>query len=90
MKTGKDRSLITERLVKIMLIARVSSIKYGVGHGPTLEEMQPDQAIKISVAITKLPLGRDILKKKKKKKNNKKVKCVFLEIFFSLFFKFLA
>ena len=33
------------------------------GRGPTLEETWPDHAIRSSVAITKLPLGRDILKK---------------------------
>ena len=38
----------------------------------------PDHAIRSSVAITKLPLGRDILKKL----NNKKEKCDFLKIFF--------
>ena len=31
MQTGKDRSCTTERLVKIVLIARVSSNKYGIG-----------------------------------------------------------
>ena len=56
-----------------------------------LEEMRPDHAIRCSVAITKLPLGRDIQKKKKKKKkknnnnnnnnNNKKEKCDFLKRF---------
>ena len=40
-----------------------------------LEETRPDHAIRSSVTITKLPLGRDILKKKK---NNKKEKCDFL------------
>ena len=39
----------------------------------TLEETRPDHAIRSSVAITKLPLGRDILKKK----NNKKKKMRF-------------
>ena len=34
----------------------------------------PVYAIRSSVSITKLPLGRDILKKNKKK-NNKKEKC---------------
>ena len=52
------------------------------GHGPTLEETQPDHAIRSSVAITKLPLGCAIWKKKKKKKNMKKEKCDFLKIFF--------
>ena len=53
------------------------------GRGPTLEETRQDHATTSSVAITKLPLGRDILKKKKKKKsNNKKEKCDFLKIFF--------
>ena len=53
-----------------------------------LEETRLDHVIRSSVAITKLSLGRDILKKKKKrKKNNKKEKCVFMKIFFSGFFK---
>ena len=30
-QTGKNRSFTTERLVKIVFIARVSSNKYGVG-----------------------------------------------------------
>ena len=47
-----------------------------------LEETRPDHAIRSSVAITKLPLGRDIWKKKKK--NMKKEKCDFLKIFFFL------
>ena len=48
-----------------------------------MEETRPDHAIRSSVAITKLPLGRDIRKKKKKKKKNmKKEKCDFLKIFF--------
>ena len=56
-------------------------------HGPTLEETRPDHAIRSSVAITKLPLGHDILKKKKKKiKNNTKEKCDFLKKIFSGFF----
>ena len=46
-----------------------------------LEETRPDHAIRSSVAITKLPLGRDI-RKKKKKMNLKKEKCDFWEIFF--------
>ena len=45
-----------------------------------LEETRQDHAISSSVAITKVPLGRDI--QKKKKKNNKKEKCNFLKIFF--------
>ena len=61
------------------------------GHRSTLEETQPDHAIRSSVAITKLPLRCDILTKKKKKKNNnnnnnnnnkKKENCDFLKIFF--------
>ena len=36
-----------------------------------LEETRPDHAIIRSTAITKLPLGRDILKKKKKNKKEK-------------------
>ena len=45
-----------------------------------LVEMWLDHAIRSSVAITKLPLGRDI--RKKKKMSNKKEKCDFLKIFF--------
>ena len=41
-----------------------------MGREPTLEETRPDHAIRSSVAITKLPLGRDI--RKKKKMNNKR------------------
>ena len=44
-----------------------------------LVEMWLDHAIRSSVAITKLPLGRDI---RKKKMTNKKEKCDFLKIFF--------
>ena len=47
------------------------------GRGPTLEETRPDHAISSSVAITKLPLRRDIRKKKKKNNNNKKEKSDF-------------
>ena len=47
-----------------------------------LEETRPDHAIRSSIAITKIPLGRDIRNKKKKKKNNKKEKFNFLKIFF--------
>ena len=50
----------------------------------TLEKTRLDHAIRSSVAITKLPLGRDILKKKKKN-NNKKEKCDFLKIFSGFF-----
>ena len=32
MQTGKDHIFTTERLLKIILIARVSSNKYGVGN----------------------------------------------------------
>ena len=38
------------------------------GRGPTLEEMRTDHAIRSSVAITKLPLGRDIRKEMNLKK----------------------
>ena len=48
------------------------------GLEPMLEEMRPDHAIRSSIAITKLPLGRDI-QKKKKKVNNKMEKCDFLK-----------
>ena len=51
-----------------------------------LEETQLDHDIRSSVAITKLLLGRDILKKKKKM-NNKKEKCDLLKIFFLWIFK---
>ena len=46
------------------------------GHGPTLEEVWPDHPIRSSIAIFKLPLGCDILKKnnnKKKKEEEKKI-----------------
>ena len=46
---------------------------------------QPDHTVRSSVAISKLPLGREIVKrrkKKKKKNNNKKEKCDFLIICF--------
>ena len=36
------------------------------GRGSTLEETRLDHVIRRSVAITKLPLGRDILKKNNK------------------------
>ena len=52
-------------------------------HGLTLEETRPDHALRSSVAITKLPLGRAI---RKKKMNNTKEKCDFLKIFFLLIF----
>ena len=50
------------------------------GRGPTLEETLQDHAIRSSATITKLPQGRDILKKKKK--NNKMEKYNFLKIYF--------
>ena len=55
------------------------------GRGPTLENVA-GHAIRSSITITKLPLGRDIQWKKKNMMNNKKEKCDFLEIFFSGFF----
>ena len=59
------------------------------GRGLTSEEMRPDHAIKSSVAITKLPLGRDILKKdeekrRKKRRKQKEGKMRFFENIFSL------
>ena len=51
-----------------------------------LEETQPDHAIRSSVAITKLPLGRDILKKKKNKQQQQKGEMLFfIWIFFLTF-----
>ena len=44
------------------------------GRRPMWEETRPDHAMRSSVAITKLPLGRDI------PKNKKKEKCDFLKI----------
>ena len=41
---------------------------------PTLEEVWPDHAIRSAIAITKLPLGHDILTKKKNNNNLKKQK----------------
>ena len=49
--------------------------------GPRLEETRQDYAIRSSVAITKLPLGRAILKKKRKNKEMR-----FFENIFSLDF----
>ena len=51
------------------------------GRGPTLEETWPVHAIRSSVAIIKLLLGRDILKKNKK--NNKNGEMQFFENDFS-------
>ena len=42
------------------------------GRGPTSEETRQDHAIRSSVAITKLPLGRDILKAVTSKKRRRK------------------
>ena len=50
------------------------------GRGPTLEETQLDHAIRTSIAITKLQLGRNM--RKKKKMNNTKEKCDFKKIIF--------
>ena len=64
----------------------ICSVEYKAkpkGHGPTLEETRLDHAIRSSVAITKLQLGRAI---RKKKMNNTKEKCDFLKIFFLLIF----
>ena len=49
------------------------------------EETRQDHAIRSSVAITKLPLCRDILTKKKNN-NKKKENCKFFENIFSLDF----
>ena len=73
---------ILERERMELSVVRVQEPAKPKGRGPTLEETWPDHAIRSSVAITKLPLGHDILKKKKKKKNNKKEKCDILKIFF--------
>ena len=67
---------IIERERLELSVGRVQQLAKPKGRGPTLEETQPDNAISRSVAITKLPLGRDI-RKKKKKKENKKEKCDF-------------
>ena len=53
----------------------------------TLEEMRPDHAIRSSVATTKLPLDRAILKKKNNNNNKNKEKYDFLKIFFLWIFK---
>ena len=50
-----------------------------MGRGSTLEETQPDYAIRSSVAITKLPLGRAILKEEEQEEQQKKEKCDFIE-----------
>ena len=68
--------------------------------GPTLEETRPDHAMRNSLAITKLPLGRDTRKKKKEEEEQQQQigeiqffeKKIFLFFFlnFSGFFNFLA
>ena len=40
MQTGKDHVFTTERLLKIVLIARVSSDKYGVGNIPEGDHLE--------------------------------------------------
>ena len=65
----------------ICIVEYIAKLK---GHGPTLEETQPDHAIRRSVAITKLPLGRAI--RKMKKMNNTMEKCDYLKIFFLFIF----
>ena len=60
---------ILERECLELFVGRVQLKAKPKGRGPTLEETQPDCAIRSSVTITKLPLGRDILKKKEKCKN---------------------
>ena len=57
------------------------------GRGPISEETRLDHAIRSSVAITKLPLGRDVVKKKEQQKGEMR----FFENIFSLdFYNFLA
>ena len=71
---------ILERERPELSVGRVQQQAKPKGRGPTLEERRPDRAISSSVAITKLPLSRDI--RKKKNNNNKKEKCDFLRMFF--------
>ena len=50
-----------------------------------MEEAWPDHTIRSGIAITKLPLGRDILKKKKKKKNKGEMRFLKKNFFSGLF-----
>ena len=79
---------IFERERLELSVSRVQQKAKLKGRGPMLEEMRPDHAIRNSIAITKLPLCCNILKKKKKNKNNKKEKCIFENIFFLDFLTF--
>ena len=64
--------------------------------GPTLEETRPDHAMRNSLVITKLPLGRDTRKKKKKEEEQQQQigviqffdKKIFLFFFFEFFWIF--
>ena len=60
-------------------------LKESAWNAPTLEETRQDHDIRVSVAIAKLSLGRDI-----RKMNNKKEKSDFLKIIFLCIFYFLA
>ena len=81
-KHGVGDILERERLE--LSVGQVQQKAKPKGRGPMLEETRPDHGIRSSVAINKLPLGRDILKKKKKKmmNNKKKEKFDFLKIIF--------
>ena len=76
---------ILERERLELSVGRVQYTAKPKGREPTSEETRPDHAIRSSVAITKLPLCRDILKKKKKKNTGEM--RFFENIFFLDFFK---
>ena len=52
---------ILERECLELSVGRVQQKAKPKGRGPTLEETRPDHTNRSSVAITKLPLGHDML-----------------------------
>ena len=83
-KYGVRDILERERLE--LPVGRVQLKAKPKGRGPSLEETRLDPAIRSSVAITKLLLGRDILKKKKKKTEQENGEMRFFKNIFSLDF----
>ena len=65
-KSGIGDILERERLE--LSVGRVQYKAKPKGRGLTLDKTRLDHAIRSSVALTKLPLGQDNMKKKKKKK----------------------
>ena len=83
-KYGIGEVLERERLqFTVCWVQRIAKLK---GRGPTIAEVWPNHVIRSSVAITKLPLGHDILTEKKNN-NKKKQKRDFLKITFLWIFK---